>query len=162
MAELNFNVDQSAPEEEIGPVPAGTYIAAIVESDYKANKNNNGMILKLTYQILQGEYKGRKIFENLNLEHENRQASVIARKSLNSIGMAVGVNQIRDSALLHNIPMQIEVGFVPAKDGYDAQNKIKKHSSLNGSEAKSPAAQVAPATGETSVNTGANKKPWEK
>ena len=169
MAELGFKVDTNAPEESFDALPAGIYTVIISESEYKSNKNNNGMILVLVYEIIQeGSFKGRKIYENLNLQNPNEQAVTISRKALNSIGMAVGVLDIKDSAQLHGIPLKLDIGYKPPqKDDSgnvikEAENKIKKHLSCKDAPKTEAAAQSAPATGETEINTGSEKKAWEK
>jgi hypothetical protein len=156
MAEINYDVNDKELETSIDAVPAGEYTVVIESSDYVPNKQGTGMILKLTYQIIDGPQKGKKIFENLNLENVNKQAEEISRKALNSIGVAVGVNKIQDSAQLHNIPLKIDV-TVKENAEYGRQNSIKKHLSINGAKPESVAgSQVPPAPG------AAGKKPWER
>ena len=157
MAQLggNYVPNPDETEESFDIVPAGEYIAVISASDYKANKKGTGMILNLTYEIIDGEFKGRKIFENLNLENENAQAAQIAKKSLNSICLAIGVTAVQDSAQLHGIPMKIDVKVKAPQGDYDAKNEIKKHSSANGQTAPAQTqAKAAPATGKA--------QPWMK
>ena len=154
MALINYPVDEQAVEESFDVIPAGEYIAIIENSDYTPNKKGSGQYLKLTYQIIDGPLKGRKLFENLNIENANNQAQEIARKSLNSIALAVGIKTvIRDSTELHNKPLKIDVK-VKENDEYGKQNQIKKHMSLN-EETSTPAAS-------SSKPAGTKKHPWEK
>lgn len=132
MAELNYTPDPNEPEQSFDPVPVDDYIAVIESSEYKDNKQGTGRILVLEYQIIEGHYKGRKIFENLNLENANEQTAIIARKSLNSICIATGITHLKDSSQLHNIPMKITVG-IKKDEQYGDKNTIKKHLSLNNS-----------------------------
>jgi len=159
MAELNYEVNKKELETSIEAVPAGEYIVIIESSDYVQNKQGTGMILKLVYQIIDGPFKGKKIFENLNLENVNKQAEEISRKALNSIGVATGVAKIQDSAQLHNIPMKLEV-TVRNTDDYGKQNNIKKHLPMNGGgNVPVPPTEAAP-SGEASAD---KKKPvWAK
>ena len=166
MAQLggNYVPDPNETEESFDIVPVGEYIAVICASDYKANKKGTGMILSLTYEIIDGEFKGRKIFENLNLENENAVASQIAKKSLNSICLACGVQTVQDSAQLHGIPMLLDVGVKAAQGDYDAQNKIKKHLPASGQAPQAPAQTgfQKPATGQGSEAGKSTKQPWQK
>lgn len=160
MAQIgNYVPDPNETEESFDIVPAGEYIAVITASDYKVNKKNTGMILSLTYEIIDGPKKGSKIFENLNLENENAQAVQIAKKTLNSICLACGIQTVQDSAQLHGIPMLLDVGVKPAQGDYDAQNKIKKHLPVNGAAPSAPAQ-----TGfQKPAEAGKPKaQPWQK
>jgi hypothetical protein len=177
MADMgNYKADANDAQEDLfDPIPVGEYIAVIEDSDYLPNDNNTGSYLKLQYNIIQeGPFKGRKIFENLNLENKSQQAEQIAKRSLNAICVACGVMELQDSGQLHNIPLKLDIGMT--KDNRDPtgktmQNKIKKHialaqgtipadnqpatpSSNNNDTQQSPAPQEGAGT--------AKKHPWEK
>lgn len=165
MAQLGYTADHSQPEEKVGIVPAGEYSVIVAESDYKENSKGSGMILKLTWEVIDGPFKGRKIFENLSLEHSNPQAQIIAQKALNSICIALGMKGVEDSTQLHNKPMKIVVGVSPAKDGYDESNRVKQHLPYK-SVAKTAAPQTAPSatagTEAAAAPVKKAKKAWEQ
>ncbi len=58
---------ESSEEKSFDLLPAGDYHAVITESDYVETKSGTGMNLKLTWQIIDGNFKGRLLFENLCL-----------------------------------------------------------------------------------------------
>lgn len=167
MAQLNYQVNPKELEESFDPLPAAEYIAVIEESEYIPTKSGTGMMLKLKYQIIDGPLKGRRLFENLNLENQNSQAQQIARKALNSIGIATGVEDIKDSSQLHGIPIKIDVRMKDSAE-YGKQNVIKKHLPLK-EDAQVPAAEgsvdkpaPAPNAGVDNFNKPAGLHPWEK
>lgn len=98
------------------PVPSGTYVAAIREMEVKANsKADSGHNLALQYVITEGQYKGRKVFENLNLWHKTSSAAAdVAMKQLSSIGHAVGILKSGELTDLAHKPMLIEVDLIAA------------------------------------------------
>lgn len=158
MAQLNHNVDQNNAQEGFDLIPAGVYTAIIEESEIVVPKSGQGQMLKLTYQIIDGPFKGQKLFNNLMLQHSSQQAVNIATRTLNAIGLAVGVSQIQDSAQLHKIPMYIEVIIKNSKD-FGEQNGIKKHFSLNSlAQGQSIDQQAAPQAGQQNDA----KQPWER
>ncbi len=60
MANLNnFNANQVEPTSNLEAIPAGKYLAVITESELKPTKSGSGSYLQLTFQVLEGEYKGR-------------------------------------------------------------------------------------------------------
>ena len=59
MADLNgFDANEVDPTTTFDPLPAGKYVAAVTESEMKPTKSGAGKYLQLTFQILEGEYKG--------------------------------------------------------------------------------------------------------
>jgi hypothetical protein len=158
MAELGYKVDENDLQQSFDPVPADKYIAVIEDSDYVENNSGTGMILKLTWKIIDGPMENRKIFDNLSLEHVKPQVSAIARQKLNSIGVAAGVIDIKDSAQLHGIPMIIDV-TVKKSEEYGMQNNIKKYLSADGKEPQRPAVNT---TKEDTGLVSSKKKAWER
>lgn len=134
MAEINFNAANVKPSTGAGdPIPLNDYRMHIVESSTAvASSGAENKILKLTLEVLDGEYKGRKVFVNLNIVNSNATAQKIAQEDLSAICHATNVMQLKDSSQLHHIPMICRVRIKAAKGEYDAQNVIKKYSSASG------------------------------
>ena len=82
--------------------------------------------LKLTFEIIDGPYKGRLIWTNLNLRNKNPKAVEIATRNLASICRSVHhLTPLDDSEVLHNKPLKIKVTIREAQNGYDASNEIR-------------------------------------
>lgn len=62
-----------------GELPKGRYPVRIVAAEYVENERKTGFILKLEHDIIDGSYKGRKIFDNYNLQHTSEQTQRIAQ-----------------------------------------------------------------------------------
>lgn len=150
MATLNFDANTVEPNAGFSPLPAGKYLAVITEDEMKETSNGRGRYLRLTFEIVDGEYSGRRIWTNLNLENENPKAVQIARGDLSAICRAVGVMQLRDSVELHNIPMVITVRCKTDAISGEIRNEIK------GYEPKNTAAPTATAAPQTA------KAPWAR
>ena len=128
MANLNgFNAHDVDPNTEFDPVPAGKYLAIITESEMKPTKNNKGSFLQLTFEIMDGEYKGRKLWARLNLNNPNETAVKIARAELSAVCRAVNVMEPKDSCELHNLPLCITVKCKKRSDTDDLANEIAKY-----------------------------------
>ncbi len=126
MAHLNnFDANTVEPLAAFDPIPAGKYLAAITESEMKPTKNGAGHYLELTFDVLEGQYKGRKLWTRLNLDNPNGQAVQIARGELSAICRAVGVMQPRDSVELHNLPVSVKVICKKREDNGEISNEIK-------------------------------------
>jgi hypothetical protein len=126
MANLNgFNANNVDPAVDFEAIPANKYLAIITASEMKDTKSGTGQFLELTFQIIDGEYKGRLLWARLNLDNPNEVAVKIAQAELSGICRAVGVMQPRDSAELHNLPLVITVKVVKRQDNGELGNEIR-------------------------------------
>lgn len=109
MSTLNFNANEVEPSIGFDAIPAGKYQAVITDSEMKDTKSGTGKYLQLEFEIIEGDYKSRKLWARLNLENANSEAVRMARADLSAICRAVNVIQPRDSVELHNLPLTITV-----------------------------------------------------
>lgn len=158
MAFLSFNATQVQPQASFDPIPAGKYICQIIESEIKPTKNNTGQMLQLTWEVLDGEFKGRKIFERLNISNQNKVAEQIAQSALSAICHACGVLQLQDSSQLHNKPMRVRV-TIRKSEGYEPSNEIKGYEAVAGTSAPAFSAPSFQQAAAPQANQGA-APPW--
>lgn len=131
---LNFDVSQVAPQEAFEIIPAGWYVAKIVESELKPTKANDGRYIKATFEIIDptGKYNNRKVWHNFNIENKNDKAVEIARSQIAAIAAATGQHQVPTFNVLHEKPLQIKLRVKPATDDYDASNEVKAFKPVEG------------------------------
>jgi len=145
MANLNgFDASQVEPTS-FDPLPAGKYLAVITESEMRPTKKGAGQFLNLTFEVIEGEYKGRKVWARLNLKNPNPQAEQIARGQLSAICRAVGVMAPKDSVELHNLPLVVTVKVKKRDDTGDLQNEVSGYAKKE-SAAAAPPQQAASST----------------
>ncbi|NUQ67248.1 MAG: DUF669 domain-containing protein [Phycisphaerales bacterium] len=133
MANLNnFDANNVDPSVALDPIPAGKYIAVITESEMKPTKAGGGKYLQLTFQIIDGERKGRLVWARLNLEN-------------------------KDSVELHNIPLEINVGLKKRDDNGEFTNVIKGYTKKGGNGGGGAAGARVPA----GVGPGSTP-PWKR
>ena len=150
MANLNnFNANEVEPTTDFDPIPAGTYVAMITDSQMKPTKNGSGEYLELSFQVLEGDYKNRLLWARLCLNHSKDITAKIARGHLAAICRAVGVLTPRDSAELHNLPLVVKVVLKKRKDNGELTNEIKSFSARQ--------TRTAPV-----ANTHNNTAPWRR
>jgi hypothetical protein len=109
MVTLNFNANEVVPSGNFEPIPEGWYLAVITDSEMKETRDGMGKYLKMYFEIIEGEYKGRRVWSNLNLVHSNPIAVELAKADLSAICRAVDVIAPTDSGELHNLPLLIKV-----------------------------------------------------
>lgn len=176
MVALVGQYDESAePSGGFEPIPADWYNAQIIESDIQDISRNSdyGQCLVLKWEITEGEYEGRWIWQRLNIlaENMNKIEDVlrIANQQFSAIRHATGVLSVTDSVELHNIPCRISVAIRVDKTGqYSPQNEIKSVKPVEGSDHQepSPAQRQAPApqrqaTAPKQAAAGGSR-PWKK
>ena len=127
MARFNSAFDASGvePAKPYELLPAGMYVAQIVESEMRVTKDGNGQFLWLMLDILEGPHRGRKLFDQLNLINSNPVTVDIGQRTLSAICHATGQIQVADSEELHLRPMTISISIKPPKNGYGERNAIQ-------------------------------------
>lgn len=142
MSTLNFNANEVEPSTGFDPIPAGKYLAVIVDSETKTTKAGTGEYLQLEFEIIEGDFKGRKLWSRLNIKNANADAVRIARAELSAICRAVNVMTPGDSIELHNLPLMLTVRCKKNQDD-EIVNEIKGYGPR---EANTGAAAAKPAT----------------
>lgn len=157
MAQIgNFNAEDVNPNAGFEPIPPGNYVMKISNSDVRSAKANPAnKYIWLEHTILEGQYAGRLLFNNLNYINTNVTAANIAAATLSQLCRAVGKMQIADTAELHGIPFQAQVSIDTKGDR--PQNRIDKYLYEESSAATSQATAQAAVTAS---NGGA--APWAR
>lgn len=135
MANLNgFDANNVDPASDFEPLPAGKYLTTITASEMKPTRAGTGHYLELTFQVLDGEYKGRLLWSRLNLDNPNAQAVQIAQGELSAICRAVGVMRPKDSIEMHNLPLLVTVKCKKRQDNGDIVNEIRGYATKEAGE----------------------------
>lgn len=161
MALFNFNAESVEPSQNnFDPIPAGNYLAQIITSDINTTRSGSGQILNLQFQVLEGEYKGRIIFCNLNIQNTNETAERIAQENLSAICRAIGVKQLQDTIQLHNKPMMIKVK-IRKDDQYGDRNEAYRFDAIPGKQhTMAPPNTMTPPP--PASNPATATKPWNR
>lgn len=109
------------------PVPAGDYLLEIEKVENKVSKAGNDM-LNITFNIVEGEYEGRKIFD----------LYVLTEKALWKLKDLFAALEYDVDGTVEFDPQDL-VGriftgaiTVEESEGYDPQNRIKTHKKVDG------------------------------
>ncbi len=144
MSTLNgFNAHSVEPSTSFDPIPAGKYLSVITASEMKDTKKAGGRYLELTFEVIEGEHKGRKVWARLNLENANALTVQIAKGELSAICRAIGVMTPNDSVELHNLPLIISVKQKKRDDSDEMTNEIKGYSKKDTAAGKPAQASAA-------------------
>lgn len=154
MASLSFDAN-SVEITSRDPIPAGIYEALICDSEVRPTRSGNGKGINLTFEILSGPHKGRKVFAWINFQHPKAEAQRIGQEELARICKAVGIGKLDDTAQLHNLPMMITVAI--DKDD-QSRNVIKNYKPKEGAAP----AQTASAPAASAGAAASGDAPWKR
>ena len=134
MARLDFNTNSvEKRENNYELLPPGWYIAQVSESDIVELGTGNGKALKLTFDILSDQGRGRKVWARLNIQHTSPKTETIAQQQLRELCDSIGIVQMQDTVELHNKPVQIRVKIRKSEDPrYDDSNDIAGFKPVDG------------------------------
>lgn len=158
MASLNFNAANVQPTSEYSPLPNGEYLVLVAASDMKPTKAG-GQYLELELEVLEGNFKGRKAWDRINLVNVNPKTVEIAQRQLSSLCHATSVMNVTDSAQLHGIPVIATIKYKEPANGYEASNEIRGYKKVSDG-VQSPTSQQASVVPNTSTQAAGATPPW--
>jgi hypothetical protein len=129
---MSFFNGEEVDENDAGgfaPLPAGNYRVYIDSAETKQNKNNGGFHVSVTLKVVDGEYNGRLLFQNFNIENNNETAQKIGKAQFKKmlIGIGAPVNLATEdqmkSAVIGKVVF-VKVGQKKRKDTGDIENTI--------------------------------------
>ena len=100
-----------------GTPPDGSYPVMIVNEEMR-NTKAGGQMLALTLEVIDGPYKGRKLWDNLNVVNSSEVAQNIAHSKLKGYFHAVGSEGADDTAELIRKPLGVKIK-TKEKNGFE-------------------------------------------
>ena len=115
------NIDLELPSQDFSALPPGDYPMMVVASENKEAQSGN-KYLDLTLEVIEGQYKGRKIWQKIHLEN-SAKAVAISKREMGSLCAAINVNGFDESSDVHNQPIIGAVIIEKGRNGYKDSNK---------------------------------------
>lgn len=138
---FSFDARTVAPQTALEPVPVNWYKVVITKSNVKPTKNDvNQAYLELVMTIIEGQFKDRQLYVNLNIFNQSQQAVEIAYKQLSAICHVVGQYNVQaqqnapdnTTPMLHNIPFMAYVVVGTGTNG--PNNNVKGFKDIAGND----------------------------
>lgn len=119
----NINAKEVVAEDKakFGTVPDGKY--PVMMTNYEAKQGQKGEYLNAEFQIIEGEYKGRKFFDRYFVNGSDT-AIRIAHSKMSAIAVAVGVENLKNLDQIVNKPFTCKVGTEAGTGNYPDKNKF--------------------------------------
>lgn len=171
MAKIGVRVEateENTQQRDFTNLPNGDYQLEISASEIKEkNKDtrDHAINLSVTIDVLAPEeLKGRKVFNNYNLQHPNSQTQEIGQRQFACLLRSLGLNEApEDSDELHFISFFARIGM--GKDSkeknadgtpkYAARNELKKYYYPDEGNLPEPKVDAAPAAANDNRRTAA-------
>ena len=162
MAKFGFDtreIDASAPAE-YDPLPEGDYILKALEAEEKETSRGDGSYIKAKFEVVRGEYTGRLLWQNFNINNPSEKAQKIGRQQLVAWAMACGKPDADDTDKLLEKPFKASVSIEKGKGGYKDSNRIK---AFLFDQEEAPARKAAPAAKSAPKASAPSKSgnPWD-
>lgn len=113
-----------------GVLPKGWYKSVISASEMKPTQKG-GMYIQMTFDIIEGFAKGRKIFARYNVINDNEDTVRIAYEQLGALSHAVGVIRWQQPSELHGKPLNLRLKVVDGKGDYEDSNEPNGYANIN-------------------------------
>ncbi len=123
-----FEFDKVPVQEGRFVLPAGEYVAALVASEQKQTANGFGLLL--TFQVLEGEHKGRTQTDLVNLWNNNENTVRIAKERMARLMRAAGHEKLTSADQLSGVPVVIVVKVGAHWKTNEATSEIKGYKSV--------------------------------
>ena len=124
--EVTFNLNEVEEEKEMQVMPPGKYRGVVANSELKRTKAGTGMYLAVEFVISQPEqFKGRKVFDIINVQNPNETAQEIGTARLKAICVHGGLDASNVGAdSIKGVEVGLKLGVeVDAK--YGEKNRVK-------------------------------------
>ncbi len=154
---MGFDPDQVEGELSYEAIPAGNYEAVLCESENKTSESTGCEYIQLVWEVIEGEYRGRKIYDISVRRHSNETAVAFGNRKLKAIMGVLG--KVNDTSEWHNRPIGIKVKVKFNKERGGNQNQIGDYFNI---DAESPP-KVSPKHQTAKVSPiGEKKKAWAR
>lgn len=163
-----FDPRSQEPIQALEAIPTAWYDAMVTESKDVQTKDGKGVYLSIACTIINGEYKGRIIFEKFNVKNDSQQAMDFAFQCLTGLYNACGFFEpIKNSLQLHSIPIRIKVKRVPAQmklvngvaeEEFPAKNVIQAYVAME--QASEEPGEIVPPKVAGKATPNLPNQPW--
>lgn len=161
MAKFGFDtseVEVNAPAE-YDPLPEGEYILSAVDAEEKTTSRGDGSYIKVKFEVVKGEYTGRLLWQNFNVNNPSEKAQKIGRQQVVAWATACGKPEADDTDKLLAKPFRASVAIEPGNGGYKASSKIKAF--LFDSDEKPVRAAAKPVAKPVAKSATSAANPWD-
>jgi hypothetical protein len=157
-----FDSNSVEPQQDYEVLPPGKYPVVCENAEVKTTKKGDGHYLEVCVQIVDGQYRGRKLWSRMNIDNPSEVAQRIGLSQLAGLCKAVGIAVLSDEKDLLGKSC---IANVKVKD---EQNEIRSWSASGGVDPEQTAGRAVRSTQPTQPTQPdtspmpANRPPWAR
>lgn len=123
----NLNITASEHEElgNYDAIPVGEYKVILSNTEEKTSNTSGDRYFSFEYQVVEGEFEGRKLWDVVAIFSSNPKAVAIAKRKVAAVCRALNKASINDTVELHDQPMVAVVGQRKDQQSGEMRNNIK-------------------------------------
>jgi hypothetical protein len=166
MEEFSFGNLDDIVENSFEPIAPGLYTLRAVNKEMRDTKTGGNM-LAVEFEVVDGAFAERRIFQNFNLVNANTTAVEIALRDIKSWLVAAGLPASGALTMakvdsLEGLPFTAKVVIEKDKTGqYDDRNTIKRFVAPKSGAPVGVPTTAPPAPAAAPAAAPADRKPWE-
>ena len=142
------------PEDRFAPVPRGWHSCRVADCEVRSNDRGwTGVSFKL--EIVEGNSRGRLIFDQVTIAHSNSKAVEIGRQGLAERAWAMGFGNVPTDTTQY-VDQHLDVLITHKPDPYRGPDAVRENVS-NVAKFRAKAGQPS---GQTAPNMGAGDIPF--
>lgn len=125
MSKFGFDLNEyeSSGTRDYSPFPKGEYTLKCTDAETKTTRSGGEMIAA-TFEVVGGEYDGRKVWNNYNIHNDSEKAQKIGREQVASWARACGKPNASSFDELLERKFIASIDIEKGKDGYADKNRI--------------------------------------
>lgn len=150
---MSFFDEQQFDASKVEPanfeaLPEGEYKVLIEKAEEKLTKNKDGVMLNLKLKVVEGKFKNRTVFSNINLKNKSQAAQAIGHGQLSSLCRACGIMTPKKAFEFCNKVIKVMLKCVPNQAGSGLVNNVSSYLPLGSAPivTEPVQAQAAPIT----------------
>lgn len=167
MAKFGFDVSDVTPDTgaaggSYDPIPEGEYVLKALDAEEKTTSKGDGSYIKVKFEVVKGEFSGRLLWQNFNINNPSEKAQRIGRQQLVAWAAACGKPDADDTDKLLGKPFRADVTIEKGTGGYSDSNRIKAFL-FEQAETPAPkaAAKATPKAAVPAPVAGKSANPWD-
>lgn len=164
MAKFGFDtteVDVNNTSVDYDPLPEGQYVLKAVEAEEKETSKGDGSYIKVKFEVAKGEYAGRLLWQNFNINNPSEKAQRIGRQQIVAWATACGKPDADDTDKLLEKPFSADVAIEKGTGSYKDSNRIKVFLFDSAKPAAKPAASQTEKPKVAAPSSGNTTNPWD-
>ncbi len=125
MSKFGFDLAEyeSSGTRDYSPIPKGEYTLKCTDAEVKTTRSGGEMIAA-TFEVVGGDYDGRKVWNNFNIHNDSEKAQKIGREQVASWARACGKPNASSFDELLERKFNASIDIEKGKDGYADKNRI--------------------------------------